>query len=184
MGKMCVGIYGISGSGKTTLCNYISTKMENFNFYDGSDFIERNVDGGINNFKNLSKEKKYYERLKVVREFKKLSSCNTENIITSGHFCFFNKSKIDVAWTHEDNNLYTHIFYLDTPPKIILKWHKNDIFRKRSFSCSEIEKWLKYEKHGIESVCLENNIKFNTISSVGLINRYNEILKKLNMEKI
>ncbi|CAG8531091.1 1288_t:CDS:1 [Diversispora eburnea] len=176
-----IGIYSINAAGKTNILKGLKENhLTNFNIYEGSEVITRNIT--LENFKKLDNENKS----KIRREALKWLKDSPGNKIVAGHFSFpsFNNREIsfEKVWTDFDGNFYTDIIYIDVPPSEIYIRQKADILLRSDRPFLELEhikKWLEYEKKELELECINLGIKFYIFKSLLDKNSDNEMLLQI-----
>lgn len=162
-----VGIYGISGSGKSHLVNELRTLLANdtFLFFNGSAVIDEVVPGGLDEFNSLDSRAQKEYRVEALRHIKETCARSSCTGIVSGHYMLWEDGP-EIVWTSEDAALYTHIFYLDTPPVTVSEYRINDTKKPRpTISLEQLAKWQMREIAELGSVCQTNSILFATVTA-------------------
>ena len=92
----------------------------------------------------------------------------------TGHLSFTASNRNATVWTNADADTYTHIFYLDTPPSVILRRCTDDNAGGRRFRSTvtepELQEWQQSEKGEMQKLCAAKNIKFQVLSGSDMFN--------------
>ncbi|KAI7283006.1 hypothetical protein KC345_g3163 [Hortaea werneckii] len=180
-----IGIYGLPASGKTHLLNELRKVLDEyqFNFYDGSEVIERITDGGLAAFKQMGNAQKANIRTKAVKTIKAECTKERKTGVVAGHFMLLSEDgtsvKID---TPADWDTYTHIIYLNTPIEKIVDRTEKDSGRvdRKQLPTADLRQWQNSEKSRLRKICYENRILFAVDDTADhdyiskLINRFRE----------
>ena len=170
---MVVGLYGISGSGKTYLLNQLKQTLsqKQYLLFEGSEVLAGVVPGGLDSFKQLSKDDQTRYREQAIRKIG--HECATSNRVgvVTGHFMFWKTEPTvdgggEEAATPADLATYTHILYLDTAIDRIDRYRREDAARCRG-ECMPphvLRKWRDTEKRELRRLCAENGILFSLVS--------------------
>ncbi|CAG8135650.1 unnamed protein product [Penicillium olsonii] len=164
-----IGLYGLPGSGKSFLLNILKCGLSQaeFSFYDGSQMIATVTPGGIQAFQKLNDDEKGLFRGRAIQKIKQESFHSGRSAIVTGHAMFWaeEESTGQVVCTPADLDCYTHILYLDVPPKDIEKYRSSDSNRGRPVaSVAHLTNWQKEEKRHLRHICRSHGIIFTTIT--------------------
>ncbi|KAK4891942.1 hypothetical protein LTR27_009467 [Elasticomyces elasticus] len=165
-----IGIYGLPGCGKTKLIGVLKSFLtgHNFEFFEGSEVIDRLVDGGLERFKTLPPGEQRARREQAIEYIQDSCAKTGQNAIVAGHFMFWNDDigpEPAPICTEKDNKAYTHILYLDVDPEIIVQRRRDDPTRGRpDLPVSHIRRWQERERTLLRQICYENDILFTRIS--------------------
>ncbi|EFQ32256.1 uracil phosphoribosyltransferase [Colletotrichum graminicola] len=165
-----VGLYGVPGCGKSFLLGKLKSKLnhEHFQFFEGSDAIDRVVPGGLEVFKRSDDQKKLHWRQMAIDAIAKECTRAGRVGVVTGHFLFWpqvSSATYEAVCTDRDLRVYTHILYLDVPADVVVERSREDTVRCRQpLPVDHIRKWQDTEKKQLRRLCLENGILFGTIS--------------------
>ncbi|KAK2052200.1 uracil phosphoribosyltransferase [Colletotrichum caudatum] len=165
-----VGLYGVPGCGKSFLLGQLKSKLnhEHFQFFEGSDVIDRVVPGGLDVFKRSDDQKKlHWRQLAIDAIAKECAQAGRVGVVT-GHFLFWpqvGSTAYEAVCTERDLCVYTHVLYLDVPADVVVERAREDTARcRRRLPADHILKWQRTEKSQLRRLCLENGILFGTAS--------------------
>ncbi|KAK2026078.1 uracil phosphoribosyltransferase [Colletotrichum zoysiae] len=165
-----VGLYGVPGCGKSFLLSQLKSKLnhQHFQFFEGSDVIDRVVPGGLNVFKRSDDQMKlHWRQLAIDAIAKECTQAGRVGIVT-GHFLFWPQvggTTYEAVCTDRDLCVYTHILYLDVPADVVVQRSRDDTARcRRPLPADHIRKWQRTEKTQLRRLCLENGILFGIAS--------------------
>ncbi|KAF8898293.1 uracil phosphoribosyltransferase-domain-containing protein [Mucidula mucida] len=164
-----VGLYGVPGCGKTRMMQNLKTSLgeEQFAYYEGSEIIASLVPGGLDVFKRMGKDDKAVWRERAIREIGEQCSATQRVGLVAGHLMFWDEDKEtgELVWTKGDEEIYTHIFYLDTPADVISRRRLDDAERPRpAASGTHLRRWQISEQKQLRLLCLQNSILFANIA--------------------
>lgn len=164
-----VGLYGVPGSGKTFLLSQLrqSPGSEHFAFYEGSEVIANLVPGGLGEFQKLEEPEKQHWRGIAIENIGKECASNRLVAVVAGHFMFWPEKEAECpVYTAKDLLIYTHILYMDVPPKLVAQRRLDDIKRSRpSTSVDHLLKWQQAEKTQLRNLCHRHGILYTVVSS-------------------
>ncbi|KAK5740221.1 hypothetical protein LTR17_004722 [Elasticomyces elasticus] len=166
-----IGIYGLPGCGKTKLIGVLKSFLpgDKFEFFEGSEVIDSLVDGGLERFKTLPPPKQRAWREQAIEYIQHCCAESGKGAIVAGHFMFWNDNigpEPAPICTEKDKKAYTHIFYLDVDPEVIVQRRRDDPTRGRpALPVSHIRRWQDGEKTLLRQMCYENDILFTRIAS-------------------
>ena len=167
-----VGIYGIPGCGKSTMLGQLQELLEadRFLFFEGSDVInDLVVEGGLEAFKKMGKVEKERYREQAIDQIATKSANDGKTGVVTGHFMFCNEEEgtDERVWTINDQNVYTHILYLDIDAKTVIHQQQHDTQRSRSsVSPVHLAMWQETEKKDLRKIGRQNGILFSLIKDV------------------
>ena len=165
-----VGLYGLPGSGKTFLLNQLKQALgeTHFAFYEGSEMIAAVVDGGLDSFQNMEEQEKKYWRGIAIKTIANHCAESGQLAVVAGHYMFWaeeQKTGVTVC-TESDEEVYTHILYLDVNPEIIVNRRQSDSVRTRpTTSVDHLCKWQEEEKKQLHYLCRKKSILFSLVPS-------------------
>jgi uracil phosphoribosyltransferase/phosphoserine phosphatase len=164
-----VGLYGISGCGKTYLLQKLKLMLpeSDFAFFEGSDVISNLVPGGLEAFKQLSKDDQVSYREQAIGHIKKECASSNRVGIVTGHFMFWRtgSGEGEEVVTPADLATYTHILYLDIPIDNINRNRREDAERDRPWiSRKYLQAWQSAEKKALRPLCASHGILFSLVS--------------------
>ncbi|KAH8589268.1 uracil phosphoribosyltransferase-domain-containing protein [Bisporella sp. PMI_857] len=164
-----IGIYGIPGSGKTFLLNQLKQELgeKEFAFYEGSQNIADLVPGGLDAFEKLDEQEKLHWRELAIQTIRK--ECMTTGLVAvvAGHSMLWSTEEEagQSVWTQSDQDIYTHVVYLDIPNEIISQRRMGDISKSRPFlPLNQLSKWQQTEKSQLCDLCYKHGILFSLVS--------------------
>lgn len=166
-----VGLYGLSGSGKTYLLNQLGQELqqEPFHFFDGSEIIASLVPGGLEKFKKAKRDDKIHWRELAIREIRRQCAESGRIGVVAGHFVLWSEDQNlngEQVWTQADTDTYTHIFYLNTPVRMLAQRRGGDNTRLRQLvSEHDLARWQSAERQGLRDVCHTHGIIFGLVPS-------------------
>lgn len=164
-----VGLYGVPGSGKTYLLSQLKQSLgtEHFAFYEGSDMIATLVPGGLDAFQKLEEPEKQRWRGVAIENIGKECANNRQVAVVAGHFMFWTEEEAKCpVHTANDLLIYTHILYLDVPPKLVAQRRLDDKKRRRpSTSVEHLLKWQQAEKTQLRDLCRRHGILYTLVPS-------------------
>lgn len=165
-----VGIYGVQGCGKSTLLNGLKDKLRgagnSFKFFDSSDAIDKVVPHSVSI--GLSPQEKTKYREQVIENIGQECTDTGAVGVVAGHYMFWydeiTKSS-EMIWTEKNEDVYTHILYLDVPPSAIAEQREKDTSRTRpDISVEHLCKWQEVERNELRNLCIKTRILFSVIS--------------------
>ncbi|PGH23795.1 hypothetical protein AJ80_02225 [Polytolypa hystricis UAMH7299] len=168
--SVIVGLYGVSGCGKTYHLNELRQDLgeADFAFYDGAAMIEAVLPGHLDDFKQLGEEDKAIWRQLAIENIGRECASEGKVGVVAGHYMFWDEdSEVGTTvFTRGDQEIYTHILYLDTPPDVVMKRRQNDTERNRpSVSVAHLRKWQQEEKNQLRQVCRSHGILFTVLTA-------------------
>lgn len=159
-----VGLYGVQGSGKTYLVNLLKTDHgeDHFTFYDGSQKIDSMVPGGLEAFKCMEDAEKIIWRKQAIDRIGNECADSGKVGVVAGHLMLPSEKEeaFQEMYTDNDLNTYTHILYLEVPPKEIRKRRSQAKRVRPDLSVSQLTEWQDAEKTKLVHLCREHNILF------------------------
>ncbi|KAK4130803.1 hypothetical protein BT67DRAFT_452146 [Trichocladium antarcticum] len=167
-----IGLYGVPGSGKSTLLHRLKDSLgeTGFSFYEGSEVIASLVPGGLTSFQQAPEDQKTAWRQLAIESISRKSAASGQAAIVTGHFMFWQEDDESgkAVYTQGDLDAYTHILYLETPPKLVEQWRQLDNLRDRpAASVGHLQKWQQAEVMKLRRLCRDNGILFCSLSDSG-----------------
>ena len=165
-----VGLYGIPASGKSHMLQELRDilKLNEFQFYEGSEVIDEVCPGGLSAFCQMDHGDQAHWRSVAINTIERSASTHEKTAVVAGHFMFWPEGEIEghAVYTQADMDIYTHILYLDTPSETIANYRAADNRRKRSStSISHLDRWKAAEKEKLRSICRLHAILFVNLTS-------------------
>ncbi|KAK3675528.1 hypothetical protein LTR78_004611 [Recurvomyces mirabilis] len=152
---VAIGLYGVPGAGKTTLLRQLKGELgeDHFLWCEGSERLAKLIEGGLDAFKASSEAMKESLRKACIKQIGREG-----------------EEQRRVVWTDADADTFTHIFYLDSPPSVILNRHADDNGHNRRIRSAiteiELQEWQDREKISLQTVCADKNIVFEVVSGL------------------
>lgn len=160
-----IGLYGISGCGKTTLLEQVKQRLgeEYFHFEDGSGRLNKLVPGGIDAFQTLNELAKSRYRKQAIEAIGQECAHTGRIGMVAGHLLLREQGGPQSVWTHSDENIYTHMFYLDVSPEVVEERRKKDTKERKHVELEDLRKWQEEEKTALGNLCYKHSILFSTV---------------------
>ena len=121
--SIIVGLYGVPGSGKTFLLDELKQELgqTRFAFYEGSEMIAIIVPGGLDAFQSMKEQDKARWRQRAINAIGKNCTDSGQVAVVAGHFMFWSEEQEAgrPVYTQSDLEIFTHILYLDIPPRLL-----------------------------------------------------------------
>jgi uracil phosphoribosyltransferase/phosphoserine phosphatase/adenylylsulfate kinase-like enzyme len=169
-----IGVYGVSGCGKSHLIKQLKDNLgaEEYSFFDGSDVINQIVTGGLAAFKMMDDMNKAKVREDAIEHIKNQCLVTKTVSIVAGHYMFWEdptKEK-EIVMTKKDQQIYSHIIYLDEPVSVIAERRGKDKQDSKRSDRSELlpihlEEWKQAEKTALRTLCRKDDILFIALRS-------------------
>ncbi|MFW1077952.1 haloacid dehalogenase-like hydrolase [Vibrio parahaemolyticus] len=80
-------------------------------------------------------------------------------MLVDGHYSFIDGDSYKVVFTEQDENVYDHFFYLDTPSEMIVEFSRKSTGEKRNvdITVEQVRNWKKFEKFELDKICNNHN---------------------------
>lgn len=80
-------------------------------------------------------------------------------VLVDGHYSFIDGDSYKVVFTEQDENVYDHFFYLDTPSEMIVEFSRKSTGEKRNvdITVEQVRNWKKFEKFELDKICNNHN---------------------------
>ena len=162
-------MYGVPGCGKSYLLEQLEQKLggKDFAFYEGSEVIGENVSGGLETFKCMAAPEKEHWRKHAIDIIGNKCTEGKKVGVVAGHFMFWPEEEQagTLAWTDNDQKVFTHILYLDVRADVVEKRSRKDREKNRSpTSAHHLRNWQQEEKTQLTSLCRQHGILFSLMS--------------------
>ena len=160
---MKLAIYGVSRSGKDYLIKNVIAYLQETTLLtaihiEGSKTLNALAqDMFIQPFKSLDESRKRILREKFT-EIVNEKNLEYDLVLVDGHYSFIDGDFYKVVFTEQDENVYDHFFYLDTPSEIIVDFSRKSTGDKRNLDITveQVRNWKKYEKCELNKICNSN----------------------------
>ncbi|HBC3399201.1 TPA: HAD hydrolase family protein [Vibrio parahaemolyticus] len=157
---MKLAIYGVSRSGKDYLIKNVIAYLQETTLLtaihiEGSKTLNALAqDMFLQPFKNLDESRKRILREKFT-EIVNEKNLEYDLVLVDGHYSFIDGDSYKVVFTEQDENVYDHFFYLDTPSEMIVDFSRKSTGDKRNLDITveQVRNWKKYEKCELNKVC-------------------------------
>lgn len=161
---MKLAIYGVSRSGKDYLIkNVISYLQQNTTLtalhIEGSKTLNAlSQDMFQKSFKGLDESNKNTLREKFT-EIVNQKDLEYDLVLVDGHYSFIDGDSYNIVFTEQDENVYDHFFYLDTPSEMIVEFSRKSKGEKRNvdITVEQVRNWKKFEKSELDKICNYHN---------------------------
>lgn len=114
----------------------------------------------------MEENEKAFWRRKAIEKIKKESADNKRAAVVTGHLVFWAEDEEIGQFVYTPNDLatYTHILYLETPVKVLIRHHLNDAERRReAASATHLERWQNPEMTELDRLCKNHGIFFSVL---------------------
>ena len=178
-----VGLYGVPGSGKTTLLERLKPELglRDYEYYDGSGKIDKEVPGGLKAFQKMSESEQTHWREHTIGVIGKDCLRSGKTAVIAGHFMFWSQGKEtgDEVCTAADLETYTHIIYLDVLAETVAQRCQDDKSRNRlDGSVDHLRRWQESEKSRLRLLCRDHSILYIAVSEgPNLLHQVSTLLK-------
>ncbi|WP_415846545.1 hypothetical protein, partial [Vibrio aerogenes] len=157
---MKLAIYGVSRSGKDYLIKNViaylkETTLLTVIHIEGSKTLNTLAqDMFQQSFKSLEESRKKVLREKFTEIVSEKDS-EYDLVLVDGHYSFIDGYSHKVVFTEQDENVYDHFFYLDTPSEMIVDFSKKSTRDKRNLNITveQVRNWKNYEKCELDKIC-------------------------------
>lgn len=157
---MKLAIYGVSRAGKDYLIKNVIAYLQETTLLtaihiEGSKTLNALAQDMFQKpFKNLEESRKKTLREKFTEIVNEKNS-EYDLVLVDGHYSFIDGNSYKVVFTEQDENVYDHFFYLDTPSEMIVEFSRKSTGEKRNLDITveQIKNWKKYEKCELQKIC-------------------------------
>lgn len=157
---MKLAIYGVSRSGKDYLIKNVIAYLQETTLLtaihiEGSKTLNALAqDMFLQPFKNLDESRKRILREKFT-EIVNEKNLEYDLVLVDGHYSFIDGDSYKVVFTEQDENVYDHFFYLDTPSEMIVDFSRRSTGEKRNLDITveQVRNWKEYEKFELNKIC-------------------------------
>lgn len=157
---MKLAIYGVSRSGKDYLIKNVIAYLQETTLLtaihiEGSKTLNALAqDMFLQPFKSLDESRKIILREKFT-EIVNEKNLEYDLVLVDGHYSFIDGDSYKVVFTEQDENVYDHFFYLDTPSEMIVDFSRNSTGDKINLDITveQVRNWKKYEKCELNKIC-------------------------------
>lgn len=161
---MKLAIYGVSRAGKDYLIKNVMTYL-----HDNTQLTAIHIEGSktLNalaqemfqkTFKSLDESRKNTLREKFTEIVNKKNS-EYDLVLVDGHYSFIDGNSYNIVFTEQDEKVYDHFFYLDTPSEMIVQFSRKSIGDKKNLDITveQVRNWKQFEKIDLEKICNNQN---------------------------
>ncbi|PJC86014.1 hypothetical protein CSW98_10470 [Vibrio sp. HA2012] len=161
---MKLAIYGVSRAGKDYLIKNVIAHLQETTLLtaihiEGSKTLNALAQEMFQKtFKSLDESNKNTLREKFTEIVNKKNS-EYDLVLVDGHYSFIDGDSYKVVFTEQDENVYDHFFYLDTPSEMIVEFSKKSTGEKRNvdITVEQVRNWKKFEKFELDKICNNHN---------------------------
>ncbi|MHA2799842.1 HAD hydrolase family protein [Vibrio harveyi] len=210
---MKLAIYGVSRSGKDYLIKNVIAYLQETTLLtaihiEGSKTLNALAQDMFSQpFKSLEESRKRTLREKFTEIVNEKNS-EYDLVLVDGHYSFIDGDSYQVVFTEQDEYVYDHFFYLDTPSEMVVDFSRKSKGDKRNLEITveQVRNWKKYEKCKLDKICnnqrkelvildedTRSSIQFisywlrsyssklcNQSSALSFYNKHKELLEKSN----
>ncbi|MBY7725711.1 AAA family ATPase [Vibrio mimicus] len=161
---MKLAIYGVSRAGKDYLIKNVIAHLHETTLLtaihiEGSKTLNALAQEMFQKtFKSLDESNKNTLREKFTEIVNKKNS-EYDLVLVDGHYSFIDGDYYKVVFTEQDENVYDHFFYLDTPSELIVEFSRKSTGEKRNLDITveQVRNWKKFEKFELDKICNNHN---------------------------
>ncbi len=161
---MKLAIYGVSRAGKDYLIKNVIAHLQETTLLtaihiEGSKTLNALAQEMFQKtFKSLDESNKNTLRKKFTEIVNKKNS-EYDLVLVDGHYSFIDGDSYKVVFTEQDENVYDHFFYLDTPSEMIVEFSRKSTGEKRNvdITVEQVRNWKKFEKFELDKICNNHN---------------------------
>lgn len=161
---MKLAIYGVSRAGKDYLIKNVIAHLQETTLLtaihiEGSKTLNALAQEMFQKtFKSLDESNKNTLREKFTEIVNKKNS-EYDLVLVDGHYSFIDGDSYKVVFTEQDENVYDHFFYLDTPSEMIVEFSRKSTGEKRNvdITVEQVRNWKKFEKFELDKICNNHN---------------------------
>lgn len=161
---MKLAIYGVSRAGKDYLIKNVIAHLQETTLLtaihiEGSKTLNALAQEMFQKtFKSLDESNKNTLREKFTEIVNKKNS-EYDLVLVDGHYSFIDGDSYKVVFTEQDENIYDHFFYLDTPSEMIVEFSRKSTGEKRNvdITVEQVRNWKKFEKFELDKICNNHN---------------------------
>ncbi|SIO92499.1 hypothetical protein VSP9026_00110 [Vibrio spartinae] len=157
---MKLAIYGVSRAGKDYLINNViaylqqTTQLTAIHIQGSKTLNEIAQDMFQKPFKSLEESSKKILREKFTEIVDEKNS-EYDLVLVDGHYSFIDGDSYKVVFTEQDENVYDHFFYLDTPSEMIVEFSRKSKGDRKNLDITEgqVRNWKEFEKNELDKIC-------------------------------
>ncbi|ENM5856003.1 AAA family ATPase, partial [Vibrio mimicus] len=161
---MKLAIYGVSRAGKDYLIKNVIAHLQETTLLtaihiEGSKTLNALAQEIFQKtFKSLDESNKNTLREKFTEIVNKKNS-EYDLVLVDGHYSFVDGDSYKVVFIEQDENVYDHFFYLDTPSEMIVEFSRKSTGEKRNvdITVEQVRNWKKFEKFELDKICNNHN---------------------------
>ncbi|MBE3762617.1 AAA family ATPase [Vibrio parahaemolyticus] len=161
---MKLAIYGVSRAGKDYLIKNVIAHLQETTLLtvihiEGSKTLNALAQEMFQKtFKSLDESNKNTLREKFTEIVNK-KKFRYDLVLVDGHYSFIDGDSYKVVFTEQDENVYDHFFYLDTPSEMIVEFSRKSTGEKRNvdITVEQVRNWKKFEKFELDKICNNHN---------------------------
>lgn len=161
---MKLAIYGVSRAGKDYLIKNVIAHLQETTLLtaihiEGSKTLNTLAQEMFQKtFKSLDESNKNTLREKFTEIVNRKNS-EYNLVLVDGHYSFIDGDSYKVVFTEQDENVYDHFFYLDTPSEMIVEFSRKSTGEKRNvdITVEQVRNWKKFEKFELDKICNNHN---------------------------
>ena len=161
---MKLAIYGVSRAGKDYLIKNVIAHLQETTLLtaihiEGSKTLNTLAQEMFQKtFKSLDESNKNTLREKFTEIVNRKNS-EYDLVLVDGHYSFIDGDSYKVVFTEQDENVYDHFFYLDTPSEMIVEFSRKSTGEKRNvdITVEQVRNWKKFEKFELDKICNNHN---------------------------
>ncbi len=161
---MKLAIYGVSRAGKDYLIKNVIAHLQETTLLtaihiEGSKTLNTLAQEMFQKtFKSLDESNKNTLREKFTEIVNRKHS-EYDLVLVDGHYSFIDGDSYKVVFTEQDEKVYDHFFYLDTPSEMIVEFSRKSTGEKRNvdITVEQVRNWKKFEKFELDKICNNHN---------------------------